>query len=212
MRIEDLFSETVEPEKRDHQEPKCKPITKTVRDIFARTHPRKETTKFEKEVFVHLFDNARALGIDKIYDLNMVRVDGLLKLDSGKVVLVEMKYALNWKTSCNARVEFQLFFEGTYHGKPFREYIPEKLPEAALIIFNKFSSDWNETRECWERIDGWNFFYEEEKILGSKFPTVPVRIARFSDNKLKGIPPISSKWIELEEHEKEPPEWRGRWR
>lgn len=198
MRIEDLLNQVIKPEPRRHEAPKYTPIQdKPTRDIYESNMQefkknKKQTKEFENWVLVYLFDNAKRLGIEKIYHLENMRVDGLLKLDNGKTILLETKFALNWKTASNAKVELQLFFEGDYKGKPFREYIPENLPEEALIIFNHFTGDWRRGANNRKRLNGWNFFYEDEEILGGKFPIVPIHIAQLTEGILKGAPKLDS--------------------
>lgn len=74
-----------------------------------------------------------------------MRVDGLVQLDDGKLVLVEMKYALNWKNACNARIEIQRFLYEEFCGRRWFEVITEhkkKKIDRALIIFHHFAGDW----------------------------------------------------------------------
>lgn len=100
-------------------------------------------------------------------------------------MLVEFKYALNWYTESNARVEIQSYFEGKFHE---RFKIPEKFPTKALIIFDHFSGDWDRTKKYHEHKNGWNYFYEEEELLRGRFPRIPVNIAQFREKKLVAAP------------------------
>lgn len=140
------------------------------------------TKQFENEVFLYLYENRNDLGIEEVCALKNMLVDGLLKLRNGKVILLEIKYALSWLPCCNARVEFQGFI-----AQRFYQRIPEKQqPEKALIIFHHFSRPWQ------RRPGGWSFFYEEEENLRNKFPTISVDIAQLTDSGLRGMPRFSS--------------------
>ena len=65
---------------------------------------KSEAYKFENRVFIHLFKSKIPLGIAEVYRLDNCRVDGLSELDGAQVILLEIKYALNWQTACNARL------------------------------------------------------------------------------------------------------------
>lgn len=154
----------------------------------------REDSKFEKRAFIHLFDNVEKHAIEKIFVANNMRVDGLLELDDGKVILLEMKYRLNWFKSSNARVEFQTFVTDPLIQKEFQKHFPEKQPEGALIIFERFSHDWE--KRTWNSLheDGWSLFYEEEETLRKKFPTIPVDVTQFVGNELIPAPWLCNEW------------------
>lgn len=114
-----------------------------------------------------------------------MRVDGALELDSGKTILLEIKYALNWVNCCNARVEVQRFIEERFY--KYKHFL-KKQPEGALIIFDHFSGVWQERTKKHKDETGWNRFYEEEELLRKKFPTIPVDIAQLTEKGLKGLP------------------------
>lgn len=101
------------------------------------------------------------------------------------MILLEMKYALNWKNCCNARVEVQRFIE-----KGFNEQIPEKQQlESALIIFDHFSGDWERKTKNPKHENGWHLFYDEEELLRNKLPTIPMDIAQLTEEeRLTGAP------------------------
>ena len=175
-RIEDLFIGDIRHEERKRGKKKCLPLPEllTYRSIKA------EYKKFEEEVPSYLNKNKEGLCIKEVYQLKNMLVDLMLKLNNGMTVLVEVKYALNWYTSCNARVEIQRFMaERLYEKCP-----KVGRPERALIIFNHFSRDWNEQPQGRRYKNGWNFFYEEEKALRGKFPTVPIDIVQLTEEGL----------------------------
>ncbi|MCS7114195.1 MAG: hypothetical protein RMJ15_03740 [Nitrososphaerota archaeon] len=80
------------------------------------------------------------LGIDKIIPLKNARVDAATTLEDGRLILIEIKYTLDWRNCCNARIEIQRFLtEKLYRDKNFKN----NKPEWALIIFEHFSRDWS---------------------------------------------------------------------
>ena len=124
-----------------------------------------------------IFMRIERYGIEKIYIFKNMVVDGALRLDSGKIILLEIKFRLDWFKVCNARVEFQRFLKEKRVQEYFTKHISKKSPEGALIIFDSFSGDWIGK--------GWSNFYEEEIL---DFPSVPIRIARLNrEDGLKGI-------------------------
>ena len=190
MKIENLFSKHIKYEGFKKRIPNCSLMRTTDYDEYKsriNTYKR-ETNRFEKRVFIHLFENRNNLGIEKIYLLKNMLVDGLLKLDRGDVILLEIKYALNWKTSCIARIQIQRFFEQKFDYKRICEYIPEKQPERALVIFDHFSADWKGKQRSTNLQFGWLNFYEEEEILKGKFPIIPMDIVQLIGKGLKGAP------------------------
>lgn len=196
MRIEDMLVRDIEYDERPRgrKKPHLQPMGAEERDEYESKIKMymREDYKFEKRVFIHLFEKRDDLGIKKIYELQNMRVDGLLRLDNGKIVLLEIKYALNWQTCSNARVEVQTFIEDACIQEEFHKHIPKKQLEGALIIFRHFSGDWQRRTVNPKRENGWNFFYEEEEILRKKFPTMPMDIAQLTEDGLKGAPQTRS--------------------
>lgn len=163
MRIEDLINTEIKHETLKRIPPNYSPVSKKYEQYESKIESLRAPSRFEKEVFIC--------------------VDGLLNLKNGRNILLEIKYALNWKNSCNARVEIQRFIE-----EKFSKVMKEKRPEGALIVFHHFSGDWRETKQYHVREIGWNYFYEEEKILRNRFPTIPVRIAQLGRGRIERSP------------------------
>jgi hypothetical protein len=140
--------------------------------------PKTEPLKFEKVVFNYFFENKETLGISKLYQLESSSTDGLLELVSGQTVLLEIKYALNWSKSCQARIQFLRFLTEELHKK----FCVNK-PENGLIIFHHFSGDFVKR--------GWDYFYEEENVLNKNI--IKTDIAQLTDGCL--IPyPVVTDW------------------
>ena len=142
MKINEIFERQISPEGQ-RRKPKYIEITSS-NNLESKMEKYKGVpNKFENKVIIFLFKNRKDLGISKIYRLKNCRVDALLKLDNGDVILAEFKYALNWVKVCNARVEFQDYFAYGFYKK---KYNPEKPPTKALIVFDNFSKDWEKNR------------------------------------------------------------------
>jgi len=175
MKIEELFSRDMRYEMRERKPSICSPMSKMLIK-----EQKSEPAKFENKVLTYLFENKNALGIEEVYALEKMLIDAAIKLFGGKLILIEVKYALNWRNCCNARVEFQRFI-----GEKLYENLPiDKFPERALIVFDHFSGDWDRKSKAHTLKNGWNFFYEEEKILRKKLPTIPVDIAQLTEKGL----------------------------
>jgi len=132
---------------------------------------------FERYILCYLHTHKDELGIKKVYKIENGRIDGILELIKGEVILIEIKYSLNWFESCNARIEFEVFLKIYNQNEkyPFKN----KAPKRGLIIFSEFSKDWNDEYKKNGRKKGWKKFYEEEKTLRSGSDGIPIDIAQF---------------------------------
>ena len=111
--------------------------------------------------------------MSNVYQLRAARTDGLLKLDTGQMVLLEIKYALGWVKCCQARIQFESFIKLNIYGK-----IHIDKPENALILFNQFSRDWARMGK-YNRQEGWYHFYAEQNDLSDG--SLNVHIAQLTD-------------------------------
>jgi len=183
MKIEELFVKDIKYEKWDKKKPKSSPMSKEQCDKYRtiiKEQNVKPTTKFEKEVLNYLFENRKQLGIEEVYALENMHIDGAMKLTNGTTILLEIKYALNWRNCCNAKVAIQRFIQEEL----FKTLPTNQIPERALVIFNHFSGDWAKKKENHIHDNGWSFFYEEEEVLRKKLPTIPVDIAQLTEKGL----------------------------
>jgi len=138
--------------------------------------PKTEPLKFEKIAFNYFFENKETLGISKLYQLKNSSADGLLELVSGRTVLLEIKYVLNWSNSCRARIQFMRFLaEGLYV-----KFSVTK-PEHGLIIFHDFRGNFAKK--------GWDYFYEEENVLNKNM--IKTDIVQLIDGCLVPYPVIT---------------------
>jgi len=156
-------------------------VNKTVKPMFGTRHERqieefiactpeehpKVYIEFERKVFNYLLKNKDTLGISKVYRLRSSGADGLLELDSGETVLLEIKYALGWAKCCQSRIQFQRFLTEKLYGR-----FSVRKPESGLIVFNRFSGDWAKR--------GWDYFYEEENVLNESL--INTHIVQLTDS------------------------------
>jgi len=154
--LDDILNKKIEPEPFGKRKPELTEVAAPLTSVYKR-----EDYKFPQEVLNYFLKNKNTLGVNKIYRLKNSIIDGLLELNTGKVILLEIKYVLNWTKCCQARLQFQRFFIEKFYDK-----LSIKKPEGALIVFHHFSGDWGRKRAKNRRyLDGWNRFYEEENIL-----------------------------------------------
>jgi hypothetical protein len=172
MKVEELFTKDIKPETRRKKPSICLHCS----EILATKKRNSKPAKFENEVFTNFCMDKHSQGIHEVYKLENMLIDGAIELSNGKLVLVEVKYALNWHNCCNARVEIQRFMEERlYDSLPVN-----KVPERALIVFHHFSRDWEEKAENRKHKNGWNFFYEEEKALRRNPSIMPIDIVQLT--------------------------------
>lgn len=176
MKIKDLFIKDIKYEERKRKPPVCLLVSRTSRTTDQRLSP----AGFENRVLDYLNKNRDTLGIAEIYKLENMLIDLAIVLD-GKIVLLEIKYVLNWENCCNARIEIQ----GFIGGKSYEKLPTGKLLERALVVFDRFSGDWDRKPEAHSFKNGWNFFYEEETVLRKMFLAVPVDIAQLTEKGLE---------------------------
>ena len=174
-KIEDLLSGKIKPATRGKKTPSCSVMTETleINDNW------KVTKNFEKRVLNWLYSK-KNFNIEKVYALNKMLIDGALEMSDGRMVLLESKFALNWFTSCNARIEFQRFMAG----RLYERLSGNKIPSNALIIFDHFSGDWDKKTKSRKCKNGWNFFYEEENVL-REVSSLPIDISQLTTRGLK---------------------------
>ena len=163
MRIDDIMNREINPGPIKSKEPKSIEI----KVPLCLDHLRSKPIKFERKVFNYLFENRDKLGISRIFQLKNSRADGLLELNSGEMVLLEIKYALGWAKCCQARIQFQWFLIGKVY-----ERLSIEKPRNSLIVFHHFGADWAK--------HGWDYFYGEENILSKSL--VQTDIAQLTDD------------------------------
>jgi hypothetical protein len=95
IRIEEMLVRDIKYDKRPHgrNKPDLQEMRAEERNEYESkiTTYKREDYKFEKRVFNYLFENRNELGIKKIYALQNMRVDGLLKLDNERIMRAHTK-------------------------------------------------------------------------------------------------------------------------
>jgi hypothetical protein len=176
LKIKDLLTEGIATEKHEHRKAKCELINK--KPII----PEKNTAvKFERETFGYLFENKDKLGIKEVYKLTNMLLDGAVRLEDGRLILLEFKYVMNCYNSSRARLEV----EGFMAEKLYTQFLPAlSNPERALVIFENFSGDWNRRTKDHKNLNGWTLFYEEENLLRKELKVIPIDIAQLTGKEL----------------------------
>jgi hypothetical protein len=68
-----------------------------------------EPAVFEQAVFSYLFDHREVLGVRAVVRAKALRVDGLVELDDGRRIAIEVKYRLNWANATQALRQIEWF-------------------------------------------------------------------------------------------------------
>jgi hypothetical protein len=108
---------------------------------------------FETAAFNFLLDQKRSLGIRTIWRYKNSRIDGLVELDDGTRLGVEVKYAMNWMKACQACAQIAL------HQRLFAS---EQKLDGGLVVFHEFSGDWKKPKRRSSLVErGWSYWYSE---------------------------------------------------
>lgn len=184
MRIQGIMARKIVIDEKEYR-----PQPRRVVEITDELPPRLSggaDLEFEVTVFNYLLNNKRELGISNVYRLKAACADGLLRLDTGEMVLLEIKYALGWEKSCQARIQFERFINEVIYFDRFASKcthaeLKAYIPRNGIIVFHHFSSDWNKPRKDREEC-GWVYFYEEEQVLNKSL--IRTDILQLVDQKL----------------------------
>jgi len=143
---------------------------------------------FENQVFNYLFSNKTKLNINKIYRFHNSLIDGYIEFENEKIILVEIKYVLNWLKVCNARIQFNRFINRKIFNHPAID-INESNILGGYIIFNNMNeikgNDWGGRVKERKYLNGWYRFYEEQADFENDFK---IRILRLNNNILSYEP------------------------
>jgi hypothetical protein len=131
---------------------------------------------FHIAVFNFLVEHKRALAISAVWQCRNVRIDGLLDLDDGRRIALEIKYRMNWQKACQACAQF-----GWY-----RTYVEakEKPLSSGLVVFETFTGDWSRKKPNSLLENGWNFFYTDHREVEG----LRVHLVRLRDGTLESFP------------------------
>jgi hypothetical protein len=128
---------------------------------------------YEFEVFNFLLSHQQHLGIARIWRCRNVRVDGLIDLEDGQRLVLEIKYRMNWEKACQACSQFGWF---VMRAEEF-----ERPVDGAIVVFQDFSADWARRVPSRRLENGWNYWYTDHfEVEG-----LPCNLLRLRDNSLE---------------------------
>jgi hypothetical protein len=131
---------------------------------------------FEIAVFNFFVKHKKPLGVSAVWQCRNVRIDGLLDLDDGRRIALEIKYRMNWEKACQACAQF-----GWYRK---RVEATETPLSSALVVFEEFSGDWAGSKPSWLLENGWSFWYmDHQEAEGLR-----VDLVRLRDGELESFP------------------------
>jgi hypothetical protein len=162
--LADLISREISPEPGRVNRPATHRIDAPIPTRGTETAPH----AFEIGVFNFLLEQRQPLGISAVWRCRNVRIDGLLDLEDGRRMALEIKYRMNWEKACQACAQF-----GWY-----RTYVEakEKPLSAGLVVFETFTSDWARRKRHWLLENGWSFFYTDHReVEGLRVDLVRLR-------------------------------------
>lgn len=162
--LAELISRDISPEFGRANKPACHRIDVPIPATGTETAPH----AYETSVFNFLLEQKRPLGISAVWRCRNVRVDGLLDLDDGKRIALEIKYRMNWEKACQSCAQF-----GWY-----RTHVEskEKALSSGLVVFETFTGDWARRPSNWLLENGWNYFYTDHRqVEGLRVDLVRLR-------------------------------------
>ena len=127
---------------------------------------------YEAAVFNFLLSRKTSLGIAETWRCKNVRVDGLLDLNNGTRLGLEIKYRMNWEKACQANSQIRWFLN-------HREAKTRRLT-SAIVVFEEFSGDWARKAPSRFLENGWNYWYTDHHDLdGFRVDLVRLRADSF---------------------------------
>jgi hypothetical protein len=163
--LADLISREVGSEPGRTNSPAAAPFNTRVEPKGTETAPH----AFEIAVFNFFLLHKKPLGISAVWRCRNVRIDGLIDLDDGQRLALEIKYRMNWQKACQACAQF-----GWY--RTHVEASAEKPLSSGLVVFEEFSGDWARRKPKWLLENGWSFFYTDHReVEGLKVDLIRLR-------------------------------------
>jgi hypothetical protein len=168
-RLADLRRRTVDPEPTASPAPVIQPFNSMA---LAEGPPWVPAT-FETAAFNFLLEHRQALGVATIWRCKNVRIDGMIELDDGSRLGIEVKYAMNWEKACQACAQIALY----------QERFPGDLQlDGGLVVFDHFTNDWARKKRKDSPIEsGWSHWYSEHQEVGK----LRVDLARLRDGRIE---------------------------
>jgi hypothetical protein len=164
----------------DRLQPRWDRRTGHIVEMTTPPRPRDTTApgQFEQAVLAHLVQNRRYLGVAQVFSVANLWVDGLVRLTDGRLVPVEIKSVMGWRTACQAGWQFTAFTQSAQARAlgPMRD---------AVLIFNRFDADWcRPVGDLAEK--GFRDFYGQPVAWADG---IRLHLVRFHDGRLEW-PPI----------------------
>lgn len=122
---------------------------------------------YERAVLNAFLRDRSTLGIERVNQCRNVRIDGLLDLDDGRRLALEVKYRMNWEKACQACAQVGWF----------KNYPPTMhyALSGGVVVFEEFSGDWARRKPKWVLENGWNYWLTDHQSIEG----LPVHLVRF---------------------------------
>jgi hypothetical protein len=135
------------------------PVTQAVEAEIPITGHETPPSAFEKQVFNVLVSEKTRLGIREVWRCKNALIDGLIDLDDGRRLGLEVKYRMNWLKACQSGWQLSKFLT--------TEFAKERPLSGAVIFFETFSGDWARKAKTKVLQAGWNHWYiDHHKVEG----------------------------------------------
>lgn len=162
-------------------EPTEKYVSKSpsIESIKPQVKPYKSAAKrFETNVFNFLSSNRTELGIANVSRLLNQRIDGIIETESSELLLLEIKYVMNWDNACRCNCQFEQYFKISKD--------QSQKCKRGIVIFEEFSGDWNRRPDKRKLEKGWHNWYQEHAKMFSR--PFPIFLLQFDGKSLKSFP------------------------
>jgi len=137
---------------------------------------RTAESEYEATVFNFLLDKKGELGIESVTKFKNRLVDGQVILSNRKLLVVEVKFRMNWERACQAEWQFRQYLK--------RIATDPSRVDGAIVIFQEFSGDWKKATASRKNAWGWEAWYLYHHDVEGK----PMHLLMFSDGEFQGYP------------------------
>lgn len=170
--LSDLINSEIAPEPGQTNSP----ATHRVEVPMPLNGTEKPPRAFEIAVFKFFLAQRKPLGISDVWRCRNVRIDGLLDLDDGRRIGLEIKYRMNWEKACQACSQFSWYRN--------RVETEENPLSGGLVVFEEFNTDWARSKPAWLLQNGWSYWYmDHHEVEGLR-----VDFVRLRDGTLESFP------------------------
>ncbi len=164
--------------KRDIRPPECavprEPVFQPVDARLPETGT--QPAAFEAKAFNFLLAKKHSLGIARLLRCKNARIDGLIELEDGCRVGLEIKYRMNWEKACQACAQMA-FYQ--------RHFAGDQKLDSGLVVFERFSADWARKKTAGSPVEiGWSHWYLEHHDAEG----LRMDLARIQDDNFESLP------------------------